>query len=186
MATMTREFPSFETFESELGPELERIHELLRPSFLFRAFELAKQKQKLEQLGKQFKTQALRIRTSIPRHKKILTQIRKAIRAISLAQRIASEEDPELLKNLDVIAAQHLLIGAEADLTWVINEMFPGWIHPELRKRGERRTQLNLPMHSKETFPGHTKIDNWLIGELDKCLDLDRPAKKPARRIGRD
>lgn len=153
-STEKKELPSFDKFESELTPDLKLIHELLRPSFLFRAFELAKQKQKMEDKAEHLERQAPQIRASIAEHKKVATQIRKAIKAIKLAQQVAKEEDPELLKNLDVLAAQELLVEAEADLLWVINEILPGSIHPHLRKKGERPTHFNPPTSSSKDFPG--------------------------------
>jgi|SRR5579862_529301 len=183
-----KELPSFDEFESELTPDLALIHDLLRPSFLFRAFELIKKIPRMEEEREHLKKHVPEIRASIAQHKKIATQIRKAIKAIELAQKAAREEDPDLLKSLDVIAAQQLLVQAEADLSWVIDEMFPGFIHPTLRKSDEKPTQVNLPSHSSKAFPGFgfARIDYWLIEELDKCLDTALTTKGKVGRVGRD
>jgi len=188
LGTRKKELPSFDKFESELTPDLKLIHELLRPSFLFRAFELVKQARRMEEEREHLKKQVPEVRASIAQHKKIATQIRKAIKAIELAQRVAREEDPDLLKSLDVIAAQQLLVQAEADLSWFTNEMFPGFIHPTLRKSDEKPTQVNLPSHSSGVFPGFgaAKIDHWLIHELDKCFDNALTTKRKIGSVGRD
>ena len=182
------ELPSFDKFESELTPDLKLIHDPLRRSFLFRAFELATQARKMEEEGEHLERQAPQIRASIAEHKKIVTQIRKAIKAIELAEGVAREEDPDLLKNLDVIAAQELLVEAEADLSWITDEMLPGSIHPELRKKGKKPTRFSLPSYSSKAFPGFgvVKIDYWLIEELDKCLDSARTTKGNIGTVGRD
>ena len=181
------EFPSFDEFETAINPELNRIHEILRPSFLFRAYELAKEKRRLENWREREERRAPDVRASIQRHRRIVTQLRHAIKAIDIAQAIAAEEDPELLKNLNVIESQRELALAEADLTWVIKEMFPGFIHPGLRKKGEEPRQFKLP-RDDEPFPGFgaAKIDHWFIEELDKVLDNALTPKATIGKVARD
>lgn len=185
-STVKRELPSFDKFESELTPDLKLIHD--RRSFLFRAFELVKQTRKMEEEGEHLERQVPQIRASIAKHRKIVTQIRKAIKAIELAQGVATEEDPDLLKNLDVIAARELLVQAKADLSWIMDEMLPGLIHPELRKKGKKPTRSFLPSYSSKEFPGFgvAKLNHWLIEELDKCLGTALTTKGKIRRVGRD
>jgi hypothetical protein len=188
LAPAIKALPSFEVFQSKLLPELRQIHEALRPSFLFRAYELAKKKLELEAWRERQKANVPEIRVSIGRHKKISTKIRKAIEAVDAAERIATVEDPELLKNLDVIESRRMLSLAEADLQWVIKQMLPGSIHPKLRNANERPTSFKLPQYSDSSMPGFgfAQIDYWFIGELDKCLDSALNRKGAAGRIGRD
>jgi hypothetical protein len=155
---------------------------------LFRAFELAKQKQQKEELRGNLERQAAQIRTSVAQHKKIQTQIRRAVRALKVAEETAKAEDPELLKNLDVLKAQELLMAAEADLAWVLSEMLPGSVHPELRAKGAKPTRFTLPAHSSKEVPGfgYAEIDYWFIAELDKCLGVAAAAKGRTGRVGRD
>jgi hypothetical protein len=180
--------PPFDEFENRLLPELRQIHEVLKPSFLFRAYELAKKKLELEAWRERLKADVPKIRVSIGRHKRIAKKIGKAIEAVGAAERIAALEDRELLKNLDVIEARRILMMADADLHWVIKEMFPGSIHPKLRNENEKPTNFNLPQHSDSSMPGFgfAKIDYWFIGELDQCLDRTLNKKGAAGRIGRD
>lgn len=183
-----KSLPPFEVFEGKLLPELRQINELLRPSFLFRAYELAKRKLEMEAWRERLKADAPEIRASIGRHKKISTQIRKAIEAVDAAERIATVEDPELLNNLDVIESRRMLSMAEADLQWVIKQMLPGSIHPKLRNENEIPTSFKLPQYSDSSMPGFgfAQMDYWFIGELDKCLDSAMNKKGAAGRIGRD
>lgn len=185
-STVRNEFLNFEHFEAELRPELNRIHERMRSSFLFRAFELAKQKQQKEELRDHLERQAAQIRASIAQHKKTQTQIRKAIHALNIASEIAKAEDPELLRNLDVLKAQELLVEAEADLAWVISEMLPGSVHPKLRGKGAKPTRFTLSMDMSNEIPGfgYAQIDYWFIEELDKCLNF--AAQRKRARVGRD
>lgn len=180
-------FPTFDQFECGINPELNRIHEILRPTFLFRAYELAKEKRRLEDWRKSEERRAPDVRDSIRRHRRIVTQLQHAIKAIDIAQDIAAEEDPNLLKNLNVIASQRELALAEADLIWVIKEMFPGFIHPGLRKKGEQPRQFKLP-RDDEPFPGvgAAEIDHWFIGELDQLLDNALTLKATIGKVARD
>jgi hypothetical protein len=186
-STDQKTFPSFDEFEIAINQELNRIHEILRPNFLFRAYELAKEKRRLENWREVEGKRARDVRASIRRHRRIVTQLQHAIKAIDVAQEIAAEEDPELLKNLNVIASQKELAYAEADLEWVIKEMFPGFIHPGLRKKGEEPHQFKLP-RDDEPFPGFgaAKIDHWFIEELDKLLNNALTLKVTIAPVARD
>ena len=175
---------SFDDYERQLTPELRQIHELVRPSFLFRSYELAKKKIDIDKQSKAFKAQVPGIRASIARHKKISTQIDRALEAM------AKDEDPELLTNLDVIYAGKLLAGAAADLKWIREELLLGFIHPDLRKgRAQKdRKAFRLPQHGKDVFPGFrpTASVYWLIGALDELLDIMLNRKGTQERLGRD
>jgi hypothetical protein len=180
--------PPFQQYRAELTPELELIHELLRPSFIFRSFELAQKKVELDQWRDAQRKLVPEIRTSVKNHRKVRTQILNAIKAIDAARRFAAQEDPELLDGLNVKEAQQMLSAAAADLDWYTNEMLPGFIHPELRNASEDPRTFKLPHEAPASFPGFklAKIDYWFIGELDKCLDIALTPNAKVGKVGRD
>jgi hypothetical protein len=187
-ATAPKPLLSFDEFAKALEPELQGLHELTRPTFALRAYELVREKVQLERLRERFEKQPSELRGSIRAHGKILTQIRKSIRAIDAAQNEAKVEDPEMLKNFDVMEARRLLMMAEADLVWVKDQFLPSVIHPELRKGQEKVTKLAMPMHSALPVGfGTAKVDYWFIGKIDQLLEtICITAKLEAVKIGRD
>lgn len=186
-ASAVKTLPSFEVFESKLLPELWQMREDMKRHFVFRAYELAKRKLEMDAWREHLDTQAPQVRFSIRKHRKISTQIRRAIKNITAAEQIATEEDPELLTNLDVIRARQWLAAAESDLQWVIREMFPGVIHPKLREKKEKLTTFKLPQHDDPSFLGFgSQIKHRFIHELGKCFEGIAHAKRTEGRFGRD
>ena len=183
-----RSLPSLDEFEKALGPALTEIHEVLKPIFSIRAYELVKRKIAMEDLRAKFQQDPDKIRPSIKRHQQILTPIRKAIQAIDAAAVKAKAEDPELLANLDVLEAQRLLKMAAADLAWVKDDMLPAMIHPKLRKGRELRTTFQLAPFSEDLMPGFgcAEIEHWFIHEMDRLFAISLTTSLTEVKIGRD
>ena len=149
---------------------------------------MATQARKMEEEGEHLERQAPQIRASIAEHKKIVTQIRKAIKAIELAEGVAREEDPDLLKNWMSLQHKNCWLRQKRICRGLRTKCFQVLFIRSLRKKGKRPTRFSLPSYSSKAFPGFgvVKIDYWRIEELDKCLDSARTTKGEVGRVGRD
>jgi hypothetical protein len=181
------QFPSFDEFERALTPDLGDINEVLRVTFLLRAYELARKKLALEKLRNDLIADVPTVRKAIKIRREILTQIRRAVRAIDAAQKKAKIEHPELLRDSTIMEARGLLKSAEAELTWMIHELLPSFIHPQLQEKGARPAISNWPLHARYSVGfGVAKINYWFIGEIDQLLDICLTMTLESVKVGRD
>jgi hypothetical protein len=165
--------PPITDFERDLAPALNGMCDKSKRDFVRGAFRLAKSKLRLERLRDYYRDEVPGIRTSIKNHKKVITQIRRAIEALKEAHAKAEVEDDQLLLDLQVTEAQELLMAAEADLVWLTDHFLPGGIYPALRRHREKSSQITFPQRAQPEIPGFgvVEIDRWLIVELDRLLD---------------
>jgi hypothetical protein len=180
-------FPLPDEFHKKLEPELYRIHPGLRPTFSIRAYELALLKSKMERRREDNEVDAAKKHDSAERYQLVLTQLRKAVASLRLAQEPITAEDGDLLKNVGVERAEQILLTAKSHLEWMVDGA-PAGKAPGPKWLKDTLVTPSSPEQPKEPVleSGFAKIDYWFIGELDKLFDFMLPPKPQIGNFGRD
>ena len=177
-----------EEFEKALIPELRDMHEIMKPIFSIRVYELAQQKVQMEEARERYRLQPETIRRSMRRCEEILTQIRRASCAVNIATHKLSGDEIEIRAQLRLSHAQRLLIAAAEDFTRILTVALPRQIHPKLRKGREREASQGSEQFADKSIPslGYAAVDHWFLGEVDRLFASFRTGAVMQTRAGRD
>lgn len=185
----------FNEFWSSMNkiPEFRFIRQKAQQRFLVDAYKLAKEKHETQLWIEANKGSASRWRTSITNLLYASAHLRNALSEIENAKKRAASARPTgLMRDLQVLEAQHLIRAAHDDIGFLIGMDIAG-IHPKHRTDFERRFRKRYPNFVRmfeekySRMPGRlARLDYQLVADLNLRLNKCRTSRgKQLRPVDR-